>query len=589
MKPSSWRICALAIAAAMFALAAFAATAGDRRPSLDELLAQVPEIARGAGPGVSDEQQRLAKQIQGFGADAIPAMISRLNSPDQDVSAFAGYVLRDMAGLNETHLDALIAARKKGDGWIPPAIARVGTPRAIAFLIDDLKAHPETETQLTWALVESGNKAAPGLAALFHSPEPLSQPLRSAINSVLTEMGPKAKGAIAPLFAAAGDRQLNAENRVGAVIAIGSIGSAAAEMVPRLHELARAEPALFGHAVKAAIVGIGTADAVPIMIEQLKTWPREIVLRDIAALRENGRSAGPVVATLLSDPDWDVRVAAARTLGYIDYQAGGTVLRGALADPNDWRLVYVAAESLGRLHDRSAVLDLKKVEAAHWSPVVRQSAHKAVDVILGRDAYTSRWHPSNFPFEYFEYQNASFGPADDDGSGATAAKFENEPGVLTPEEREKIKCSFEIVGYDEKGRNSHPVMAVPSCAFRVPGGYLVGIDRGEWGGQLMFRSEEGKCEVLLGKNTHGIHRLPFGIVALTGLAHMFMNSGVIYRVTLEAGHAPTAKPWKQLPGAPRRSGKLKDGSLYVSCHGGDVIITPQGEIKAAPERAGEHP
>jgi hypothetical protein len=59
--------------------------------------------------------------------------------------------------------------------------------------------------------------------------------------------------------------------------------------------------------------------------------------------------AGPAVLDLLRSPEPDIRVAAAETLGFIEYRPGVPALQAALADPDDWRLAYVAAMALGRL------------------------------------------------------------------------------------------------------------------------------------------------------------------------------------------------------------------------------------------------
>ena len=51
----------------------------------------------------------------------------------------ASYVLSDAEGLTEEHLDTLIESRCQGDVWIPPAIARVGTSKAITFLVEEVR------------------------------------------------------------------------------------------------------------------------------------------------------------------------------------------------------------------------------------------------------------------------------------------------------------------------------------------------------------------------------------------------------------------------------------------------------------------
>jgi hypothetical protein len=77
--------------------------------------------------------------------------------------------------------------------------------------------------------------------------------------------------------------------------------------------------------------------------------------------------------------------------------------------------------------------------------------------------------------------------------------------------------------------------------------------------------------------------MPFGVVAATGLAHITLNHGYLYLIDVEAEPIPTARIWKALPGAPRKTGRLANGSLFISCVGGDVVISPDGKIAMATE------
>src|SRR5690349_16470549 len=77
----------------------------------------------------------------------------------------------------------------------------------------------------------------------------------------------------------------------------------------------------------------------------------EVTMRIVAELGGAGRVAGPEVMRFLKAPDPSSRLAAARALGYIGYEPAAPALREALNDPDDVRLSWIAAESLGRLRD----------------------------------------------------------------------------------------------------------------------------------------------------------------------------------------------------------------------------------------------
>jgi hypothetical protein len=107
--------------------------------------------AKPSAHGIGPEEVKLAETVQKYGAEAVPYLVKLLDNGTENARQLAGYTLRDIDGLKPEHLPALIRARRRGDGWIPPAIARVGTPEAVAFLVDDLRRDPEKHTQVTWA------------------------------------------------------------------------------------------------------------------------------------------------------------------------------------------------------------------------------------------------------------------------------------------------------------------------------------------------------------------------------------------------------------------------------------------------------
>jgi len=81
-------------------------------------------------------------------------------------------------------------------------------------------------------------------------------------------------------------------------------------------------------------------------------------------------------------------------------------------------------------------------------------------------------------------------------------------------------------------------------------GKLFGIDRGEWGGNLIFEDAAGSRQVVLDENVHGIIENPAGIFAFTGLAHLGINEGYIYVITREPNEKIYATMLGKLPGAP---------------------------------------
>jgi hypothetical protein len=75
--------------------------------------------------------------------------------------------------------------------------------------------------------------------------------------------------------------------------------------------------------------------------------------------------------------------------------------------------------------------------------------------------------------------------------------------------------------------------------------------------------------------------MPFGIIAITGLAHLHSNHGLAYEVSKDDNGKWRATKWKALPGAPTSSALLEDGNLLVDCRGGSVVISTDGKIEMA--------
>ena len=134
----------------------------DQRARDAEFAALIASIPMGSSNrGMHEKEQLLADRFHAHGPAAIPYLLPLLESNEEHLRNFAGYVLRDQTGLTARHLPALIKGYQRGSDWLPPAIGRIGTPAAIEFLIADLKARPQSNTQITYALELAGEPAVP--------------------------------------------------------------------------------------------------------------------------------------------------------------------------------------------------------------------------------------------------------------------------------------------------------------------------------------------------------------------------------------------------------------------------------------------
>ena len=540
--------------------------ANAQTPDIKSLVDALKKTAK-LGEGITVEEQEMAKKVCNAGAEAIPYLLPLLQDKNKDVRDLAGYTLRDIDGLTEQDLDALIESCRRGNGWIPSAIARIGTPKAVTFLVEELVRERQTQTQFTYAIELLGQKAVPQLVQVYQKKSEWDADLEATMCFVFNELGEKASGAVEPLLKIAVDETEPSKKRRRAIAALGAIGLSAETAIPQLQKLRQNRDMGISDAATTAVLGIGTAEAVPILVERLEAKPEMNLLRDIAALKTHGRSAGPALVKFLDNEDWDLRIGAARALGYVGYEEAADSLVKLLNCIDDWRVVLSAAESLGRLKAKRAIPELLQISTNHWYPPVRDAAVMALKSIREGAPLESSWPAENFTFEFYDYEHAGeqmeyFTRKEAKQIRFPVAKMPDQPLPVTIKEKD---------GDIEKETR---------VGIKVEDGFLVGSDKGEWGGEITFIDLQGDSHVVIGKNTEAIYQTPQGIVAVTGLAHMFSNEGLIYKITKDAQGKWRARKWRALPGAPVFSCLLKDGNLLASCSGGIVLISPSGKMQS---------
>ena len=537
---------------------------------------QLIESTATEGGGMSGEEQELADRIKALGSLAIPQLLPLLEHENEDVRDLTSYILRDIDGLTEEHLDELMSSRLRGNGWIPPAIARIGTPTAISFLTEELKKEKQAGTQLTYAFKLLGVKGVPHLVELFRI-ENVDEELLYTVISIFEKMGDNAGSAVDPLTEIALDDKCDEYARRWAILGLGSIGETAQRSVHALQELAERDPESFRPAVATALANMKAPEAVSYLLRDLDKNPDICAFRDIAELGQNGISAGPALIRYLHHNDWRVRIGAARALGFIGYAVADQSLIELLDNTEDWRLVYISAESLGRIKSTNSNSSLTRVSREHWYPPVRASAQKALEVINGKSVYELKFHPNNFPFEFFAYEYVRLDPdiyPTDGGAGSLDRDIVVSKDALNS--TELTNCSY--LAYSCV-MNNPGHQEVPDVGIKVSDGYLVGASRGEWGGELMFIDRSGNNTLITRDNIKGIYQTPAGILAVAGLAHLTSNRGIVYKVFKNASGSWQAKNWVALPGAPRSSALCNGGSLYIACVGGQILLMPDRSIK----------
>ncbi|MDP0501379.1 MAG: HEAT repeat domain-containing protein [Verrucomicrobiota bacterium JB022] len=324
-------------------------------------------------------------------------------------------------------------------------------------------------------------------------------------------------------------------------------------------------------------------------------WEPWFTLRDIAERGASMKPLGASVAAFLESEDPRARAAAAATIGFIGYDSAVPELKACLTEEHNWCLVFAAAEALGRLNARSALPELKRVAKCFWYPPVREASRNAVSAIEGEAKYdvVEIGGRMELIVAFNKHEHASLRSAheQDEQSTLPITIYTEEPSQLSPDQLKTFTYKFERVGSGAEGEETWWEEELPVCGLQLDEGYLLGYDGGEWGGGLLyfrFRQEKDP-QVVLPLNIGSIHRMTTGVVAIQQPAMVPPNS-VIYKIEFPIGKPPTAQYLLTLPGVMRSSHLLANGSLFVDCFGGAVVVSPEGEIAmATPENVGMPP
>ena len=152
---------------------------------------------------------------------------------------------------------------------------------------------------------------------------------------------------------------------------------------------------------------------------------------------------------------------------------------------------------------------------------------------------------------------------------------------------------FERHGLDfraflRKGLDAETLLATnDAMALRVVDGWIVGSNRGEWGGELVFISDSGDQQIIADTNVEDVHLLGDRVVAVTGLAHLGISDGDILQLSRSESGVWTSTPWRSLPGAPQSSTLVETGELLVNvANGGSVLISDDGVMRMVPCKDG---
>lgn len=555
--------------------------------------------------GLSIQEKAFAELFTRFGEPALKELLQRLDLGDNR-SKIAGYAISRFGSIDEKYLPQIVEGVKNNIASLASALGNIPTAQAAKTTVDlFLTSQSAPNNQVANALKKQGKRAVPFILQRMQCGS-YCEGIRPGL--LVYSIG--AMDAATRAYAAKAiikrlhQSDISLANQANLLALFFNMDTPGLVAEKGLERLARKHPKLIPQIDK-AYVGIRSKHSGRVFAEWIRQYPNNtLLLRDVAELGPTAKDAGPAVMALLRSPSSEVQVAAARALGFLQYKPASQALMNTFKNTLNAQLHWVAANSLGRLGQTSAIPFLQKIADEHWYIAVKQEAMRAIKHIQQGNAYSPHFHKSNFAFDFFKYQH----PSIESCQQVTLKKIPPDPKNKLLRNRDlpalqALTYDSYIIGYtaadeeEQRAENPDGIVIInqntavevreerkktPNVAIRVKNGWLTGYDGGEWGGDLRFQAKSGDAQQLLNNNVENLFKFGTGYIALTGLSHLMMNEGMVYRVFNVDGQWRVT-PWVTLPGAPIDSWRTETGEILIDTYsGGSILLAEDGKLRMAP-------
>jgi HEAT repeat protein len=475
--------------------------------------------------GRVEDVTAAVSNLKRFGVPMRRALLERAVGADFRSRQLADLLLNAWDGWTQDDVPELakVLAANHG-GMIAHALGKIGTPKAIEALVNDLR--PGDPGQSDYVLSKIGPPAVPFLFPLLGDPD-----LADPAARVITSMGRAAVSFADGWSRLALDSGQPIKVRVGALRGIAALGSAARASTDRLHPLLAAPETELRSAVGQTLLAVGDPAGIQAIAAKCHPeaapmdyygWlPSTACLQDLQRFGSDAAVAGPQVLPFLQSKNSDERLMGAITFGVIHFRPASFYLREALNDP-DWRVVYAAARALGRLRAAEATPDLRAVANTHWLPEVRRIANASLEAMeVPPNMPTPALEPSKRTIFYSGSGHADYVD--------TYVLDEVPPCAQRLWQWQSIEFGF------SKSRRT-PDSYTITARIKKPPGLLTGVNRGEFGGGLVWHPDAGSSvDLFKDLGVSGVEPDDDGAVFISGLNHMGFNFGIAGALDRTAG------------------------------------------------------
>jgi virginiamycin B lyase len=589
---------------AAFAVASGApANAQDEAPTcatVDDCIKQLQAASLRQGPygGITGRETQLSAILVKFGAPAVEALVTLLDSPDKRTAGSAAHALSKFGEAARPAIDALARSLLRGNGWASGALSNTKDPKAIPPLVAGALAGEPTAAPALMRMGPDGQRAAAQMLAQNTHVAAISEEFMNGIR-----FGDGDRSAlVAPLVAVVRNEKLTSENRVLACRALGALGRTAVDALPALRTIVKSSDQTLAQAATTALSSIGDPERIPALIAQLRaaSTRREAIsaARELSTLGPEGRKATPLVVERAHGASWDEQVELVDILASFADVGAVPFMIDELKSPS-WRVTMAAVRGLGRMGGaaKSALPALDETARRHWLPRIRQYAGESREALAkggtkGKEGFVASERivvgpevaarNSDGARGSVVTQSISAGPNTKMAWSEWSARLPAGGTCRGPKSgaQDAWKTASDLAA-DLPAKLAHLARNQRGYFVTYPtnGGLLVGTSRGEFGGEVVW-VKDGREETVTRGNVFAIVDRPWGLVLLQGLAHLMMDYGRASILTADATGKWTSRPFLELPADPYALRELPDGGLAIATKYGTLTLDGTGAVQS---------